>query len=87
MCLLSWLSPAEFDEDGHPVERKRFVAPVLAVIEKPCSLILQHMAVCFTPSFILIPSGRALPGRDVGLLIVRRHFFRAPRKGVFCRRR
>lgn len=36
---------------------------------RPCDLILKHMAVCFTPSFILIPSGETIAPKQIGLLI------------------
>ena len=119
LCLLSKLSPVEFTEEGERSESRKFVEPDMRVIEKPCDLILKHMAVCFvspslslslgcveggggvgggsggngtmlmrplawsmshlfllgfdldqTPSFILIPSGTKIAGKEVGLLIV-----------------
>ena len=109
LCLLSKLSPVEYTEDGERATTRRLVDPVMRVIEKPCDLILKHMAVCFvspffqslscgrgsrvkasranesflllgrflfcggddqTPSFILIPSGTKIAGKEVGLLIV-----------------
>lgn len=47
LSFLSWLSPVEYDEDGNRSSRRKYADPVLKVIEKPCDLILKHMAVCF----------------------------------------
>jgi len=35
---------------------------------RPCDLILKHMAVCFTPAFILIPAGQTIAPAQIGLL-------------------
>lgn len=47
LCLLSKLSPVEYTDEGERTTSRKFVDPVMRVIEKPCDLILKHMAVCF----------------------------------------